>query len=507
MTGGTDDPQQQQQEEGGGSNKSTFSFMDETLVPPHFFLGGLTTTTSSTKAVSSSSSTNNNTTTTANVSLSSVFSGEGYRDTLLRLAKWSLEDYEWRSAVFKANEADRMVEETLARMQGKPASYVRPMDAGDDQIGPLGMWEKSAVAWLSNVIDEEGRRAQQIIDSKGQLIRPIQVGKRNNNNNNNSNNNNNNKEEDYLGPLGQLERTVVEFLNRIRSSEGERVRTQTLRPKDLEESKRGPLGQWEEGVSNFIAELRASEMLRYQQSQSRGGAMVRPIDVPGPMGELELWIGQVLRAEELRAEEQAEQKLQQQQQRRREKQQQTQQIIQGTMAPTALSTSVDESQSSTSGGRGGGGSSSSSEPATIPGLILRPKDAKIKGPLGEVEERAYEFLDRLSAEEMERLRNMEQYLRESRPMEKNPASFWGAVEALIVGLVRGPILLFTVVARVVELLYQSEILSIPVPSSMDNKEEEEDDDDDKVVMVEKEEDDNDDDDFDLTGRSSYLDYQ
>jgi hypothetical protein len=57
--------------------------------------------------------------------------------SLLRLAKLSLEDYKWRISVFKTEEADRRVEESLARMMGDEASYVRPMDASKEKIGPL----------------------------------------------------------------------------------------------------------------------------------------------------------------------------------------------------------------------------------------------------------------------------------------------------------------------------------------------------------------------------------
>jgi hypothetical protein len=56
---------------------------------------------------------------------------------LRRLAQLSLEDYKWRSSLFKTKEADRRVEESLARMMGDEASYVRPMDASDKARGPL----------------------------------------------------------------------------------------------------------------------------------------------------------------------------------------------------------------------------------------------------------------------------------------------------------------------------------------------------------------------------------
>jgi len=303
---------------------------------------------------------------------------EEYRSTLLRLANWSLEDYKWRSSVFKANEADRMVEETIARMQGKDPTYVRPMDASDEKIGPLGRWEKSAVDWLAQVIDEEGRRAKKIVDMDGKLIRPI--------------------EGDTLGPLGQLEQAVTEWLRSIRSSENARVMYKTMRPMDLEESLRGPLGRMEEAASRFFRDVRESEFLRLEQSKARGGAVVRPIDVPGPLGELELWIAEVLKAEELRAME-------------------------------------SKDQTDDSGYQ-----------------IVRPKDAKVRGPLGETEKKAFEFLDRLNAEEMERLRNIRQYLREARPMDTSRDSILGVVEAVVVGIIRSPLLLLNVVQRVRELV-------------------------------------------------------
>jgi hypothetical protein len=59
------------------------------------------------------------------------------RDTIKRLTELSLKDYQWRSSVFKSNEADRLMEQALARMRGEDASYVRPMDAADEKIGPL----------------------------------------------------------------------------------------------------------------------------------------------------------------------------------------------------------------------------------------------------------------------------------------------------------------------------------------------------------------------------------
>lgn len=59
------------------------------------------------------------------------------RTLLKKLANLSLQDYYWRSDYFKKTEADRQVEESIARMMGEEASYLRPMDAGDGKIGPL----------------------------------------------------------------------------------------------------------------------------------------------------------------------------------------------------------------------------------------------------------------------------------------------------------------------------------------------------------------------------------
>lgn len=89
------------------------------------------------------------------------------RNVLRRLANLSLRDYQWRSSLFKSNEADRQVEESLARMMGEEAAYLRPMDASDEKRGPLGRAEKRVVSWLSSVIEEEGKRAKRIANSEG----------------------------------------------------------------------------------------------------------------------------------------------------------------------------------------------------------------------------------------------------------------------------------------------------------------------------------------------------
>ena len=72
-----------------------------------------------------------------NIELKEKEGGPVKNKSLLRLAELSLEDYEWRQSIFKTNEADRKVEESLARMMGEEAAYLRPMDAGTEKIGPL----------------------------------------------------------------------------------------------------------------------------------------------------------------------------------------------------------------------------------------------------------------------------------------------------------------------------------------------------------------------------------
>jgi len=299
---------------------------------------------------------------------------DAMKHTLLKLAQLSLEDYKWRSGVFKANEADRMVEQSIARMRGEDASYVRPMDADESKMGPLGKLEKSSVEWLSKVIDEEARRAETIVNQEGKLVRPIDA--------------------EELGPLGFLEKQLVDFLNSVRSSEEERARTKTLRPKDLAEEVRGPLGRLENEAVRIIQEIKESELLRMEQSRNRGGEIVRPIDVPGPLGEFELAVSEIFQAEQYR-------------------------VKQGEKND---------------------------------GKVVRPKDSNWRGPLGELELKIYGIFEQLSNEETERLRNINKALQENRPMETDRNSILGFLEGLVVGILRGPHLLISVFDRVKELM-------------------------------------------------------
>jgi hypothetical protein len=300
---------------------------------------------------------------------------------LLRLAKLSLQDYEWRVGFFKNREADRRVEESLARMMGDEASYVRPMDASENTIGPLGLWEKESVEWLQQVIDEEGRRAREIVRLGGIPIRPMEASA-------------GPGAIEQLGPLGVIEKRVVDFLESIQRSERERTKSRVLRPKDLEASKRGPLGEAEMRASEAIREILNSERTRMEQSKIRDG-IVRPIDIPGPLGELEMAVLEVVKAEEQRKLETAE----------------------------------------NSGA-----------------VLVRPMEARNKGPLGELEAQATEAVKRLTDEEKQRVRNIQRYLDENRPMQQAQPSALGMLETIVVGIVRAPILLFQILSRVKDLL-------------------------------------------------------
>lgn len=260
---------------------------------------------------------------------------------------------------------------------GEDVTYVRPMDAGEEKIGPLGRAEKQLVEWLSLVIEEEGRRARLIASMDGELVRPIDLQQTNNG-----------------GPLSALENAAVDFFSRISESEKERVKTSTLRPKDVIEEKRGPLGNFEASVVNALEEIRLSEQLRMEQSRKRGGEVVRPIDVPGPLGEAERWYLELITAEKQRGKD-------------RQKND---------------------------------------------GKLVRPKDASLEGPLGLAERKFSEAMNVLRDEETERLRSIRRVLNENRPMEKNRNSFAGWTEAVLVGIFRAPQLMFRVIDRVKELL-------------------------------------------------------
>ncbi|KAL7538985.1 hypothetical protein ACHAXR_008931, partial [Thalassiosira sp. AJA248-18] len=303
-----------------------------------------------------------------------------FKKTLGNLASLSLVDYKWRSALFKKNEADRMEEEWMAAMMGEDPAYARPMDAGDERRGPLGNAEKSAVQWLQSVIEEEGKRARRIADSDGELVRPKDL-----------------SPTDEAGPLSELERRAIQFLGEISDKEVERARSGIVRPKDLESP--GPLGEAEARAVLALNKVIDSEKVRMDQTRQRGGEIVRPIDVPGPLGEFERYVGDIIRAERQRVKDRE----------------------------------MNE------------------------GKLVRPKDSSIKSGLSEVERKAVEDWETLQQEEKERWGSLQRFLSERRPMEADKDSPLGVTEAFTVGLLRGPQLLGKVLGRVKELMSSEEL--------------------------------------------------
>jgi len=89
--------------------------------------------------------------------------------------------------------------------------------------------------------------------------------------------------------------------------------------------------------------------------------------------------------------------------------------------------------------------------------LVRPMNAKTKGPLGELEAQATEAVKRLTDEEKQRVRNIQRYLDENRPMQQSERSALGVLETVVVGIVRAPILFYQIFNRVKDLL-QSEAI-------------------------------------------------
>lgn len=309
--------------------------------------------------------------------------GDLFKDVFRGLAELSLADYKWRSDVFKTIDADRLLDESMARMRGEDPGYVRPMDAA--VRGPLGDAEESAVSWLSQVIEEEGRRAKLIFEADGTIVRPI--------------------DSEAGGPLAEIEQWVVDWFTQIRKSENLRTSLGVVRPKDMDESERGPLGDAEARLYQALKELSSSETMRYEQSVERGSS-VRPMDVPGPLGEVEAAVLEIFKAEQQRSEE--------------------------------VKASTEEAGEK---------------------KIIRPMNAAVQGPLGEAEQEAIRAIQRLTAEERERLQGIFKTMEEKRPMEINKNSILGAVESVIVGILRAPQMLTSVLERVSELM-QSEVLPL-----------------------------------------------
>ena len=237
--------------------------------------------------------------------------------------------------------------------------------------------------WLGLVIEEEGHRARLIESSEGKLIRPIDL-----------------QSSGQGGPLSSLESSVVSFLNTIRVSERERVNSKLLRPKDLQEDKRGPLGTAEYLTVKTLEEIKESEKLRMDISRARGGDVVRPVDVPGVLGEIEGLYMKIATAERQRKKESEKRD----------------------------------------------------------GQIVRPMElTSFQSPLGEVERIVSEAVSKLRQEELDRLDSIKKALAENRPMEINRYSLLGWTEAILVGMIRAPAMVWMVIDRVMELMDSSRL--------------------------------------------------
>jgi len=309
------------------------------------------------------------------------------KNLLKRLANLSLMDYDWRSNALREKEADRQYEESIARLTGSEAPYIRPMDAHEDKRGPLGMIEKFTLEWFTEVIEEEAERARRISESDGELVRPMDV----------------TQDEDgtgemRIGPLGELERAANNFIESIINSEIVRTTQKVLRPKDLDPSERGPLGDAEAQAMSLLTEIAESERIRGDMGRRRK-SLVRPIDVVGPLGEVELAVSRLVQSEQKR-------------------------FAQAEKA-------MEESGKYT---------------------IVRPMDAIMPGPLGTVEKDVSEACEKIRNEEIRRLENMKRALEDNRPMENDKNSFLGLAETIVVGIVRAPIMLASVISRVRELM-------------------------------------------------------
>lgn len=356
------------------------------------------------------------------------------------LAQLSLYDYNWRMNIFQQYEASRSIDTSMASILGENVTYIRPMDAPTNIIGPLGQLEYNIVNTLLQIYREEYDRATLMIQQSGKIIRPIErnIYHTNMNRHDDAHNNDSNiiqitnssssfitrtdDDEDSwvttsLGPIGYLEKKVVDFIETIRVSETYRKETKTARPKDIMPSSlRGPLGELEYNITSFVQDIYDSEKLRYQLNlnarnnnnikNKKKFISIRPIDIPGPLGELELNVGKVVLAEKKR-------------------------IAQGNG-----------------------------------NIFMRPKDAIIKGPLGDIENIVSNIIEQFYIEEMERFKSIQIILYNSRPMEQNKQSLLGRIESFMVQIVRGPILLYHVLIRIKELLFDTQYLDIDsIPSS------------------------------------------
>mmetsp|Transcript_102829 Transcript_102829/g.294832 ORF Transcript_102829/g.294832 Transcript_102829/m.294832 type:complete len:381 (-) Transcript_102829:173-1315(-) len=222
------------------------------------------------------------------------------------LASLSLKDAEWRKKVTEAssvgdlsefgekqetegakkllNLASEVVDAETKRAEEIIASggeAIRPMSAANP--GPLGLLEKEAVNALQNLIVAEGRRAE-VLFKDGKVIRPMESA-----------------HPEFLGLLGELEKNTVTQLEKIRDAEITRASKfgPLTRPKDVPFSERSALSTVEEEAQTLVK----AEVERLKAMLETGDVLVRPMDGEGVLGKAER--GVVGTAETLLAYEKA----------------------------------------------------------------------------------------------------------------------------------------------------------------------------------------------------------
>jgi len=218
---------------------------------------------------------------------------------LKNIARLSLLDYTWRKDLFRKASASRLESQALTRMTGstqKVKPMFRPMDLSDSEaeLGPLGIAESKAVAWLEEVMDSEAERARQIVAGGGDPVRPAN---------------------DPSSPLGRIEAGTLDFVESVAQAEraraefsrdytGEKPFGAFLPPSSLPERQRGPLGEAENAAKAILNEIKEAETIRARLgSAGEQPRVVRPLDVGGPLGEAERIVSDIQIAEKKRAQE------------------------------------------------------------------------------------------------------------------------------------------------------------------------------------------------------------
>jgi len=251
---------------------------------------------------------------------------------------------------------------------------IRPLDSAD-----LGQAESKAVAWLEDVVDAETQRAQKIIAGDG-LPRNATLGP---------------------NPLGEVEDKVRKVLSVISTAETQRVlyakdnqdgEYGVFRPPSAMPAKiMGALGNAERMIKGVFSDIASAETTRANLGRAgEENSLVRPMDVPGALGDAKKFFADIQRAEWKRSAEKMEKQVD----------------------------------------------------------VVRPMDASVKGPLGAAEEKVVGALNDIKRKEEARL----SYLVNSMPMESDSMSVAGIVEAVGVGVLRAPYAVGLTIRRVFELL-------------------------------------------------------